>query len=169
MGGKRGKAKPKRKGAGAPRRVPPSAAPFNFVTDAGHGCHIAHYDAPWVVGVDAFDPDDFEEGAELPDLGIDADGELPLLTAVNTGDAPRSFFISTPHACVGAGGRPLARGWTRDDAGVVTPCTTLVVVVAPKSLVSVAYVHVPPGESLSLDSDVQEFTVRCSGLKHAGG
>ena len=115
--------------------------------------------APWVVGVEPFDPDDFEEGVALPDLGIDADGEHPLLTAVNTGGAPRSFFISTPHVFVGAGGRPLARGWTRDDAGAVTPCTTLVVVAAPRTLVSVAYVQVPPGEELSLDSDVQELTV----------
>lgn len=165
MGGKRGKQKPKRRGSaakghGPPRRAPPDAPPHNFVAEAGVGCHIAHFDAAWVVGVDAFDPDDFEDGATLPDLGIDADGEMPLLTAVNTGDAPRSFFISTPHACVGAGGRPLARGWTRDDAGVVTPCTTLVVVVAPKTLVSVAYVSVPPDEELSLDSDVQDFTVR---------
>ena len=164
MGGKRGKAKAKAKrrggGGGVPRRVP-DAAPRNFVSEAGHGCHIAHGDAPWVVDVDAFDPDDFEDGATLPDLGIDADGEMPLLTAVTTSDAPRSFFISTPHVCVGAGGRPLTRGWTRDDAGAVTPCTTLVVVAAPKSLISVAYVNVPPGEELCLDSDVQELSVRC--------
>jgi hypothetical protein len=163
MGGKRGnKAKPKRRGGSSvPCRAAADAPPRNFVPEAGHGCHIAHFDAPWVVGVDVFDPDDFEDGATLPDLGIDAEGELPLLTAVNVGDAPRSFFISTPHACLGAGGRPLAQGWTRDDVGSVTPCTTLVVVVAPKTLMSVAHVQVPPGEALSLDSDVQEFKVRC--------
>jgi hypothetical protein len=52
-----------------------------------------------------------------------------LLTAVNTGDAARTFYISTRHAARGAGGRPLQRGWTRDDAGTVTPCTTFVLVV----------------------------------------
>jgi hypothetical protein len=52
-----------------------------------------------------------------------------LLTAVNTSDAARTFYISTRHGARGAGGRPLQRGWSRDDAGVVTPCTTFVLVV----------------------------------------
>ena len=165
MAGKRGKAtrsKPKRRAASsedAPRQAPPDAPPRNFVAEAGQGCHIAHGDASWVVNVSPFDPDDFVVGATLPDLGIDA-GRTPLLTAVNTGDKPRSYVISTPHACFGAGGRPLARGWTRDDAGVVTPCTTLIVVAAPRTLVSVAHLQLAAGEALSLDSDVQEFTVR---------
>ncbi len=45
---------------------------------------------------------------------------------MNTGAAARTFYISTRHAALGAGGRPLARGWTRDDDGAVTPCTTFV-------------------------------------------
>lgn len=28
-----------------------SSEPNNFVLDAGQGCHICHYDAPWILGV----------------------------------------------------------------------------------------------------------------------
>jgi hypothetical protein len=42
-------------GGGGERRRPARAAaqpPHNFLPEAGAGCHIAHLDAPWIVGLD---------------------------------------------------------------------------------------------------------------------
>ena len=75
----------------------------------------------------SYDEDDFEPGVPLPDIGVDPEDHL--LTAVNTSAAARVFYISTRHAARGGGGRPLRRGVTRADAGVVTPCTTFVLLV----------------------------------------
>jgi hypothetical protein len=40
-----------------PVRTPPPDAPLhNFLPEAGAGCHVAHFDAPWIVGLDACVP-----------------------------------------------------------------------------------------------------------------
>ena len=137
------------------RRRKARAAPgvHNFVSSAGAGCHVSHGDAAWLVGSDTYDPDDFEDDAVLPDLSVDP--EDGLLTAVNTSEEARAFYISTGHVCLNAAGAEVSAGWTRNDSGVVSRCTTFVLRVSARTLCAVAYVQVRPGETVDVDSDVQ--------------
>lgn len=127
-----------------------------------HLCTSPDWLAPWVLGASRFDADDYEPGAAIPDVAFDAaSGEL---TAVNATDAPRVFYISTPHPCVGRRGAPLAAGRTRPAAVASStgeseaPCTTLVLLVPPRTLLRAARLLLAtPGEALSVEIDVSEW------------
>lgn len=128
-----------------------------FVADAAPGCHLSTRLAalaPWVLGSSLYDPDDFEEGVALPDLAFA--GDTKELTAVNTTAAARVFYVSTPHDCVGRLG-PLALGTSRDEAGATTPCTTLIVLVPPATLLRLCRLQLPKRAVLVVDSDVSAW------------
>lgn len=65
------KSKKKTKKTGA------TAATFdgNYVPSSQPGCHVVHYDAPWIIEASDFDPEDYglEPGQEnlVPDMIID--------------------------------------------------------------------------------------------------
>lgn len=53
----------------------PETVEGNYVAASQPGCHIAHYDAEWIIEASDFDPEDFglepsEENA-IPDMIVD--------------------------------------------------------------------------------------------------
>ena len=52
--------------------APPAAGP-NYLPESEPGCHVARFEADWLVGVEPFDEADFglPPGAELPDISVD--------------------------------------------------------------------------------------------------
>jgi hypothetical protein len=125
------------------------------------GCHVAHYDADWIVGVSPFDYDDFglEEGDEVPDISVDP--ETKLLTVINTSEeCARCYYITLHHRVLGRDGRFLAMGSTIRE-GKTVPCVTFVLVVGAAQLMDVAYVECKRGQTVQADltlfSDVSDL------------
>ena len=132
----------------------------NYLPESEPGCHIARFDADWIVGVEPFDEVDFglPPGAELPDISIDP--EEKLLSVINPSRThARSVTISLSHVLRDASGLALHAGAHRDDAGVVSPCTTLVLLLRPRSLMDVCFVDVDCVEQVHIASDVKEVAL----------
>lgn len=137
----------------------PATAP-NYLPESEPGCHVARFDADWLVGVEPFDEVDFglPPGAELPDISIEP--EEHLLTVINPSRThARSVTISLSHTLRDATGHALDAGIHRDDTGTVTPCTTLVLLLAPRSLMDVCFVDVEHVEQVCLVSDIKDIAV----------
>jgi len=111
------------------------------------GCHVAHNEADWILGVDDFDAD------LNVDISIDPDG---VLTATNASDRPRCFFLSLPplRGCFGAKGR-LDPGRARNTDGVEQAMIMFVLVVRPRTVMDVCRVKgLHKYSSLNVQSDV---------------
>jgi len=151
--------KKKKKSIADPQNISNSSEPFNFLPEAAVGCHICHYNATWTLGVEEFDPEDYDSGTEFPDIAVSPSAPHSLCV-INPHPQARTFYISLPHTCRGRGGHLLAPGWTRDDQGDISWCVTLILVVSGHTLLKVCEVEVPAGEGPEtvherMDSDVQ--------------
>ena len=132
----------------------------NYLPESEPGCHVARFDADWIVGVEPFDEADFglPPGAELPDISIDP--EEQLLSVINPSRThARSVTISLSHVLRDAAGRALDAGAHRDATGVVSPCTTLVLLLRPRSLMDVCFVDVDCVEQVCIASDIKEVAM----------
>eukprot|EP00919_Chromeraceae_sp_WS-2016_P050309 GHVR01119309.1.p1 GENE.GHVR01119309.1~~GHVR01119309.1.p1 ORF type:complete len:351 (-),score=11.94 GHVR01119309.1:802-1854(-) len=153
MAGKK-KSKPK------PKRNSPSNELYNFILDAAPGCHIAHYDAFWIIGVESFQLSDFE-CEDIPEICLDPDDNV--LCVINTcSDLCKSFYITLTHGCKDAYGKSLKTGKNQDASGNITECLTFILTIRPLTIMRVCYLEVPEScpngklsiEDLDLDSDV---------------
>jgi murein DD-endopeptidase MepM/ murein hydrolase activator NlpD len=139
--------------------APPAAGP-NYLPESEPGCHVARFEADWLVGVEPFDEADFglPPGAELPDISVDP--EERLLSVINPSRShARSVTLSLPHTLRDADGAALAAGSYRDDSGAIAPCTTLVLLLRPRSMMDVCFVDVEHAEQVCIDSDVKEIAL----------
>ena len=128
----------------------------NFVASAAPGCFVSSPSlppAPWVLGSEPFDADEFEDDAILPDVATDP--QSGVLTAVNTSRSDKVVIISTSHACTGAAGLVLQPGSTRLDNGDLEICTTLVLVLPPLTLLHAVRLPRRSARSPDIQSDVQ--------------
>ena len=142
--------------------------PLNFLASAGLGCHIAHTGREeWLLGTERYRASDYERGAVLPDLALDA--ESGRLSCVNTTPEARVFYVSTAHQCVDGESRALAAGtWRSSSEAAAQPCTTFVLCLPPRTLFHVCFVQVPEAqaERPDLHSDVQRLSVHPHPLAH---
>ena len=142
------------------RRLAKSTDANNFLTESTIGVHVAHFDAPWIVGCDTLEEAGLDDGgdsdATLPDLSLDPTEEPQLLSVINSSRVQaRSFFVTVgPHALDGDG-QPLRAGFARDDAGETAPCVTLVLTVAPRHVMDVCYLPGGAGE-FGVHSDMKD-------------
>ena len=134
----------------------PWLLPGNYVAESAQGCHVARFEADWVVGVEPFDESDFglPPGAELPDISVDPDERL--LSVINPSEThARSFTISVPHTLRDSAGKALAAAIPPAADGAAPPCTTLLLLLRPRTVMDVCYVELeqwPP----SIESDIKD-------------
>ncbi|CAM9665567.1 unnamed protein product [Scytosiphon promiscuus] len=151
------------RGTGMVVDAPPAIIPGNYVSSSQPGCHIAHYDAEWVIEAGDFDLEDYglepEDEKDVPEIIIDP--ETRSLSAINTEyDTDKSFFITTKHAAFDGERRKMAAGPTRTSEGREERVTTLVLVVKPRAVIEACYLDVTEGqacgeEELDLFSDIK--------------
>lgn len=136
---------------------------WNFVLDAGPGCHIARKDdaaaSKWVLEWEDVDVDEFE-GETIPDLAIDP--EESTLTLCNVRKEYVVAYISVYETILrDREGQAMQQGTTTDNQNVSQPCTTLIVLCPPCTFAHLCYLDLPADgslENLRLDSDVQEWS-----------
>ena len=131
----------------------------SFVASEAPGCYVSAYPSggpPWALGSEAYDADDFEPDAQLPDVAVDP--KSGVVTAVNTGDTEKVVVLSTSHPCTGAAGVALEPGRTRDEADRLEKCTTLVLLVPPRTLLHTVRLPRRCAASPDIRSDVQLVT-----------
>ena len=132
----------------------------NYLPESEPGCHVARFEAEWLVGCEPFSEEDFglEPGAEVPDISVEPE-EL-LLSVINPSRThARSVTITLPHTLRDADGAALAAGVSRDDSGATASCTTLVLLIRPRSLMDVCFVDVDHAEEVQIDSDIKEISL----------
>jgi Peptidase family M23 len=135
---------------------------WNFVPEAGPGCHIARNDylAPssWVIAWEEVDPDDYDE--EVPDVAIDPEDGTMSLCNVRP-EYTAAYITVYDRILRGANGQILQPGKSIDDHGVQLPCTTLIVLCPPCTFVRLCYLDLTNAgeafENLKIDTDVQEW------------
>jgi hypothetical protein len=137
---------------------------WNFVLDAGPGCHIARKDdmagaSKWVIEWEEVDVDEFE-GETIPDVAIDP--EESTLTLCNVRQEYVVAYISVYETVLrDRDGQAMQQGTTTDNQNVSQPCTTLIVLCPPCTFAHLCYLDLPADgslENLRLDSDVQEWS-----------
>ena len=85
------------------RRLAKRTDANNYLTESTIGVHVAHFDAPWIVGCDTLEEAGLDDGgdsdATLPDLSLDPTEEPQLLSVINSSRVQaRSFFVTVgPH------------------------------------------------------------------------
>ena len=143
----------------------PSEASWNFVREAGPGCHIArieHGNASWVLEWESVHPDEYEidETEGVPDLAVDPDEQT--LTLCNLREDPVVAYITVyGNALRGKNGISLKQGSTTDKEGQQTPCTTLIILCPAYTFAHLCYVDMDASspstviQDLQIDSDVQ--------------
>ena len=77
------------------------------------------------------------------------------------------FFVSIRHPCAGREGE-LAMGKARGAAGEISDCLTLIICVAPYTVVDAVVVHVTNARNVVLDSDVLKLPAELAPAKEAG-
>ena len=137
----------------------------NYLPEAARGCHLATPGAAeWILGLEEYDPDEFglspsDPTGNLPDLSIDP--ESLLLTAINPSSSRRSYFVTLLPPCspaFGADGVALETGGVRDERGEAVPgCTTLVLVLGPRSVMDVCRVSALPPSGAEFFSDIKDL------------
>jgi hypothetical protein len=132
------------------------------VSEAGPGCHIAR-DAttPWILGCDSFDPDEYDDVEDLPEICLDPDAQtLSVLNAHADGETRVCYITLYSTKASGKNGVELTQGTTTDVHGTSKTCITFIVCCATMTIMHLCHLHVPEGESIldvSLDSDVQPW------------
>eukprot|EP00050_Salpingoeca_kvevrii_P013461 m.28718 g.28718 ORF g.28718 m.28718 type:complete len:343 (-) comp5007_c0_seq1:49-1077(-) len=131
-----------------------SALPGNYVAASAPGCHVAWLDAPWILRTAPYDADEFGLGPDEvpPDFAVDP--EDGLLTVINPTSDFRSYFVSVRSTLRNGEGEVLLAGSARDEDGTEASCTTLVLLLRPRSVMDVAYVDL--GDSGDADDTGSE-------------
>lgn len=147
--------------------VKSSSSCWNFLPDAGPGCHIARHDTfcssptSWVIEWETVDPADFsDEDNEVPDVAVDS--EERTLSLCNIRDKHVVAYLTVFDTVLrGADGRELERGRTVNNQGVSQSCTTLIVLCPPFTFAHLCYLDISNEgemlENLKIESDVQEW------------
>jgi murein DD-endopeptidase MepM/ murein hydrolase activator NlpD len=144
---------------------------WNFVANAGPGCHMARQDlvgssTDWVLEWEEIDPEEFGDD-EIPDLAVDT--QEHTLTLCNV-DACFKVAYITVYDCAlrGRNGKVLTAGSTTatpdesssgsNNNNKLVSCTTLIVLCPPTTFAHLCYLpeDVSPS-TLRLESDVQEW------------
>ncbi|KAL7560373.1 hypothetical protein ACA910_002334 [Epithemia clementina (nom. ined.)] len=152
---------------------------WNFVREAGPGCHIARKkeqhsssstadrDSGWVLEWESVHPSDFEDESVVPDVAIDPDEQT--LSLCNLRNDPVVAYITVyDNLLIGRNGKALQQGSTTDKDGTSKSCTTLIVLCPPTTfahlcridLESTSQTLATPSsrlllDQLHIDSDVQ--------------
>ena len=128
----------------------------NFVLGSGGGCYIAHGAGSWVIEALPFDPEEWGEDIQH-DLSLDP--ESMLLTAINSSHRFKSYFISFPYLAIGKNNQKLKMGETTTKEGEKISVTTLIVVLKPRQIMDLCFVHTNNQETEQIDlfSDIKEL------------
>lgn len=130
---------------------------WNFVHEAGPGCHIARHEppiSPWVLEWETVDVEDYDE---VPDIAVDAE-EQELILCNLRAESVVAYISVYDRVLRGREGHILAAGTTTSDEKETRSCTTLIVLCPPSTFCHLCHLEFPPGTSLDdlqLDSDVQ--------------
>lgn len=139
---------------------------WNFVNEAGPGCHIARPDidattslssSSWVLEWESVDVNDYD-GEEVPDIAVDPEEQELVLCNLRASESVVAYITVYNRVLRGRQGNILESGTTVNDAGESKTCTTLIVLCPPCTFCHLCYMEFPPGselEELPLDSDVQ--------------
>ena len=135
--------------------------PWNFVNQAGPGCHIARPNCPssaWVLEWEAVDPDDYDD--VVPDIAVDPDEQELVLCNLRPRESIVAYITVYDRVLRGRDRNVLTAGMTTsDDSGQTTQsCTTLIVLCPPLTFCHLCAMEFPPGtelDELPLESDVQ--------------
>ena len=166
-----------------PPSVRPSPPPLTrVVADAAPGCHMAVLagagrpptDAStstaaaaasgdaWLLGEpEPFDRADFglPADAHVPDISVEP--EEHVLTVINSSASKsRSYHITVEHAAFGREGMPLEAGVARDEDGAERPCTALILLVPPLTMVDVCELDLDGLDDVAgvkLSSDIVDY------------
>jgi hypothetical protein len=137
---------------------------WNFVLDAGPGCHIARKDddaaSKWVIEWEDVDVDDFE-GETIPDLAIDPEESTLTLCNVRKLEHVVAYISVYDTVLRDREGSAMQQGTTTDNQNVSQPCTTLIVLCPPGTFAHLCYLDLPADgslENLRIESDVQEWS-----------
>lgn len=138
-----------------------SKVEWNFVDEAGPGCHIARSTIPatssWVLEWESIDINDFDDVAEIPDIAVDPEEQELVLCNVRD-ESVVAYITVYDRVLRGRGGRLLQAGSTTNEEGKSRSCTTLIVLCPPYTFCHLCCIEFPPGselEDLPLESDVQ--------------
>ena len=152
----------------------PGTNPYNFVSSAGPGCYIAHLPPTiatedeavaaaaandWLLDIEPFDPDDFDDDVEIPEIALDPYEHTVSVT--NATSARRVCYVTVYDVPVmGKHGRALPPGISIDNDGNRRECTTFIVLCPPTTFVHLGQLRLGRGQSLAdveLDSDVRDY------------
>lgn len=135
--------------------------PWNFVSDAGPGCHIARPDCPkassWVLEWEAVDTDDYL-GVDVPDIAVDPEEQELVLCNPRPNETIVAYITIYDRVLRGRDGSILTAGSSTSDTGERKSCTTLIVLCPPLTFCHMCAIEFPPGtelDDLPLVSDVQ--------------
>eukprot|EP00977_Amphora_coffeiformis_P020661 scaffold8374_cov175-Amphora_coffeaeformis.AAC.100 len=134
---------------------------WNFVNEAGPGCHIARTDCPasssWVLEWESVSAEDYE-GLEVPDIAVDQEEQELVLCNLRPKESVVAYITIYDRVLRGRDGSILTPGSTTNDAGESKLCTTLIVLCPPLTFCHICAIEFPPGTDLNdlpLVSDVQ--------------
>ena len=138
----------------------PSGSAPSFVPGSAPGCHVCDGSSSWIISRRRFSRRDYglRKGDAVPDLSLDPQSKV--LALINTANLSRAYFVSVvTHECRGRRGKPLFAGVARDAAGKEANVTTLIVTVAPRTVVEACTVQVRRAREAQLHSDIVELKV----------
>lgn len=133
---------------------------WNFVKEAGPGCHIARPNCPastWVLEWESVDAQDYE-GIDVPDIAVDPEEQELILCNVRKQESIVAYITVFDRVLRGCDGGILEAGSSTSDNGETKSCTTLIVLCPPLTFCHLCAIEFPPGtelEELPLTSDVQ--------------
>jgi murein DD-endopeptidase MepM/ murein hydrolase activator NlpD len=114
----------------------------NYCQDSATGCHVAYFEADWIIKSSPFNTEDFDCSIkDFPDISLDTFGnkKFCLLTIINNSDAVRSYFVSTSHVARDIKGNVLQTGKYRDNEGNEGECVTFILLLKPQYIMDVCY------------------------------
>jgi hypothetical protein len=141
-------------------RMPQKKYEWNFVSDAGPGCHIARRDLSpeWMIEWEDLDPEEFE-GEPVPDIALDM--EEQTLTVCNLEKFTQIAYVTVYETrLLGRTGQVLTPSTTTDNQGVTQSCITFIVLCPSNVFAHLCYLDVADGLDISqvrIESDVREW------------
>jgi hypothetical protein len=138
--------------------------PVNFIASEYQGCHVAvnRTTQSWVIApASPFSRADFGLPKDCPVPDISIDPETRVLTVINSEPQEvRCYFITCDHPCKDRSGKLLQMGWWSqgEDNAQKQECLTLIVMLAPKTMIDVCEVMLKKRETVEnvfVSSDVQ--------------
>ena len=192
----KGKKKRSKKRGASQQHLPSSVADsFDYFDESIYyarlGCHIANVarcrveamrKSPWLLGVETFDPNDYEPDdiQHIPDIAMN-DGEEDecgdtsemSLTLTNVEDTTKIYFLTVYDVDLcGADGKTLSSGWAcKTNSNNVTTqrkCTTFIILCPPETFVHLVTLvpnqtigtgaFITSWSQIEIESDVQQWS-----------